>query len=58
MKTNNVVNASTIVAFCTLMLVALTANALHRSSEANGSRMTGAPCHTLHCHAMNPAHWL
>jgi len=52
-----IVNAFTIVAFSILLLASLTATVLYRA-DANASRTMGAPCYSMNCHAMNPAHWL
>ncbi len=40
------------------LLAALSVGALHRNQQAQVTEASGPPCYTLHCHAMNPGHWM
>ena len=51
------INDVAVVFFAISLLTASSVAALHRSEQAQISR-AGIPCHTAHCHAMNPGHWL
>lgn len=51
-------NDIAVVIFAITVLAALCITALHHSHEALAIKANSPPCHTLHCHAMNPGHWL
>lgn len=53
-----VINDVSVVVFAIAVLAALSVAALHRSHEAQVTEAAIPPCHTSHCHAMNPGHWL
>lgn len=54
----HVINDVTVVIFAIVVLAVLSVVALQRSQEAQIAEATVPPCHTSHCHAMNPGHWL
>ncbi|WP_285274705.1 hypothetical protein [Halopseudomonas bauzanensis] len=54
----HVINDVTVVIFAIVLLAALSAAALHRTQQVQITEATIPLCHTAHCHAMNPGHWL
>ena len=51
------INDVAVVFFAISLLTALSVAALHRSEQAQISK-ADVSCHSQHCHAMNPGHWL
>ena len=58
MMQKHAINEVAVVIFAIALLAALCITALHRSHEAQTVKANSLPCHTPHCHAMNPGHWL
>ena len=54
----HMINDVSVVTAAIIMLAALCATALYRSHEAHITEAVTPPCHTQHCHTMNPGHWL
>ena len=54
----HVINDVTVVIFAIVLLAALSVVALQRAHAVQITEATIPPCHTAHCHAMNPGHWL
>ncbi|SDS68393.1 hypothetical protein SAMN05216198_2514 [Halopseudomonas litoralis] len=54
----HVINDVTVVTFAIAVLAALSLVALQRAHEVQVAETTIPSCHTAHCHAMNPGHWL
>lgn len=52
------INDVTVVIFAIALLAALSIVALQRAHEVQIAEAAIPPCHTSHCHAMNPGHWL
>lgn len=54
----HVINDVSVVICVIALLAALSFTALYRSQQAQLSEAYIPSCYTLHCHAMNPGHWL
>ena len=52
------INDIALVIFAITLLAALSVAALHRNQQAQVTEASVPPCYTLHCHAMNPGHWM
>lgn len=54
----HVINDVFVTIFAIALLAALSLAALHRSQQAQITGVHTPPCYSLHCHSLNPGHWL